>query len=43
MSTITDMIKEKIINIGDSVEFKFKGHYFVASIKEGVDSKLFSS
>ena len=35
MSTIADMIQAKIIKVGDTIEFKFKGHHFVASIKKG--------
>lgn len=29
------MIKGKIIHVGDIIEFKFKGHYFIASIHKG--------
>lgn len=35
MSTIIDMINSKIIKVGDIIEFKFKGHFFTASIKKG--------
>lgn len=34
-SSIADMIHSKIINVGDSIEFKFKGNHFVASIEKG--------
>ena len=35
MSSILDMIKGKIIHVGDTIEFKFKGHYFLATIQKG--------
>ena len=35
MSSITDMLKSKLISIGDIIEFKFKGHHFLATIHKG--------
>ncbi len=35
MSTLTDMINAKIIKVDDTIEFKFKGHFFTASIQKG--------
>ena len=44
-SSIADMIHSKIINVGDSIEFKFKGNHFVASIEKGglITNCLFKS
>lgn len=34
-ATLYDIIKYKLLKIGDSIEFNFKGHYFRAKIQRG--------